>query len=452
MKPLSPRLRVWLTAGFVVVVLFGGVAAWVMLPPRALSFAGGRDVSLAAYQGPSPVGAPAELRSDSLIARGKYLTQAADCEVCHTREGGQPFAGGRAFKSPFGVLYSPNITADRETGIGAWSDADFLRAVHRGIAKDGERLYPAFPYESYTLITDDDVLAIKAYLFSLPIVHAPAPPDGLRFPFNQRWLMGMWALFYNPDQRFQPHEDRSPEWNRGAYLVEALGHCGDCHTPRNLAQAPDNRRKFGGTVISGWRAYNITPDSVSGIGTWSDDELVDYLRSGHAVGHGSAGGPMAEEVTASSSKLTPGDLHAMAAYLRSIPAIRTRELPAVRTEPASDSPKQTQAALDPRGREIFEGACVSCHGWSGVSLITRYATLTGDRAVNDLSAMNVVQIVLSGARAHTTDGLVLMPAFGDAYSDTEIAAVANYVTARLGAAPSQLTARDVARLRELSSQ
>jgi len=452
MKPLTPRLRVWLTVGLGLVVLIGGVAAWVMLPPGALSFAGGHGVSLAAYRGPSPVGVPAELRSVSLIARGKYLTQAADCEVCHSREGGQPFAGGRAFNTPFGVLYSPNITADRATGIGAWSDADFLRAVHRGIAKNGEHLYPAFPYESYTLIADADVLAIKAYLFSLPVVHAAPPPNALGFPFNQRWLMGIWAAFYNPDKRFQPHEDRSPEWNRGAYLVEALGHCGDCHTPRNLGQALDNRHKFAGTSISGWRAYNITPDPVSGVGSWSEDELAEYLSSGHAAGHGSAGGPMAEEVAASSSNLTRGDLQAMATYLRSVPAIRTRELPAVKTEPASDSPRLTQTAVDPRGREIFEGACASCHGWSGVSLLTSSATLTGSRAVNDRSAMNVVQVVLSGERIRTAEGLVLMPAFGDAYSDTEIAAVANYVTARFGAAPSRLTARDVARLRQPPSR
>ena len=158
------------------------------------------------------------------------------------------------------MIYSPNITADRETGIGAWTDADFIRAVHKGIAKDGQRLYPAFPYESYTLLADDDVRAIKAYLFSLPVAHATAPPNDLKFPFNQRWLMGIWSAFYNPDQRFRPLEDRSPEWNRGAYLVEGLGHCGDCHTPRNLAQALDNRRKFEGAVTDGWRAYNITPD------------------------------------------------------------------------------------------------------------------------------------------------------------------------------------------------
>ena len=449
MKPASARVRVFLIAGFVIVV-GGAVAAGLLVPPRALSFAGGHAVSLAAYQGPSPVGAPEELPVGDVIARGKYLAQAADCEVFHTREGGHAFAGGLAFKTPFGVLYSPNITADRETGIGAWSDADFLRAVHRGIAKDGERLYPAFPYESYTLMADDDVLAIKAYLFSLPVTHAAAPPNSLRFPFNQRWLMGIWAALYNPDQRFQPREDRSPEWNRGAYLVEALGHCGDCHTPRNLAQALDNRRKFGGTVISGWRAYNITPDLVSGIGAWSDDELAEFLRSGHAAGHGSAGGPMGEEVAASSSNLTGGDLHAIVIYLRSVPSIRTRDLPAVKTEPASDSPTLAQRVVEPRGRQIFEGACASCHGWSGVSLITRYATLTGDRAVNDLSAINVVQIVLSGAHALTAEGPVLMPAFGPAYSDTEVAAVANYVTARFGAAPSQLTAQDVARLRQAS--
>jgi len=450
MNAVSPRLGGWLIAGFVV-VLGGAVAAWLLLTPRALSFAGRHTVSLADYKGPSPIGVPPELHSGDVIARGKYLVQAADCKVCHTRVGGEAFAGGRAFETPFGVLYSPNITADRESGIGDWSDADFLRAVHEGIAKSGERLYPAFPYESYTLIADEDVLAIKAYLFSLPVARASVPPNNLRFPFNQRWLMGIWAAFYNPDQRFQPLEDRSPEWNRGAYLVEALGHCGDCHTPRNVAQAPDNRRKFAGAIVTGWRAYNITPDPVSGIGTWSDDELAEYLRSGHAVGHGSAGGPMAEEVAASSSSLTSGDLHAIVTYLRGIPAVATPGLPAVKTEAASDSAKLSRATPDPRGTEIFEGACASCHGWSGASPLTSYATLTGSRAVNDPSAINVAQIVLSGQGTHLSERLVRMPAFGGAYSDTEIAAVANYVTARFGAAPSRLTARDVARLRQFSS-
>jgi mono/diheme cytochrome c family protein len=449
-KPLSTASRAWLIGGLVVIVVLA-IGAWVLLPTRALSFAGGRTVSLAHYKGASPVGVPVELRSADLVTRGRYLTQAADCEVCHTREGGEPFAGGRAFKTPFGVLYSPNITADPQTGIGAWTDTDFLRAVHQGIAKDGERLYPAFPYDSYTLITDDDVLAIKAYLFSLAPVHATAPPNSLRFPFNQRWLMSFWGTFYNPNQRFRPHENRSAEWNRGAYLAEALAHCGECHTPRNLAQALDNRRKFAGAVTAGWRAYNITADPVSGIAAWHDAELAEYLRSGHAAGRGLAGGPMAEEIDVSTSTLAAADLNALIAYLRSIPGIRTSDLPATKSNPAPDSPEPMQTGIDPRGKEIFAGACVACHNWSGISFLTSYATLTGDRAVNDPSAINVAQIVLSGELRHTADGVVLMPSFGDAYSDTEIAAVANYVTARYGALPSHLTARDVARLRELSS-
>lgn len=449
MNQLSPRAPVRLIGGLVVVVVLA-IAAWYLLPPRALSFAGGRTVSLANYRGPSPVGVPAELSSADLVARGRYLTQAADCEVCHTREGGEPFAGGRAFKTPFGVLYSPNITADPETGIGTWTDGDFLRAVHKGIAKDGERLYPAFPYDSYTLIADDDVGAIKAYLFSLPVVHATAPANSLRFPFNQRWLMAIWAAFYSPDHRFRPHEDRNADWNRGAYLAEALTHCGECHTPRNLAQALNNRRKFVGAVTAGWHAYNITPDPVTGIGGWSDAELAEYLHSGHAAGRGLAGGPMGEEVDASTSKLTDADLHALITYLRSVPPLHTRDLPAPKTAPAADSP-QSVAGLDARGKQIFAGACASCHSWSGVSLLTNYATLTGDRAVNDPSAINVAQIVMSGEVRHTADGVVFMPSFGDAYSDTEIAAVANYVTARFGAVPSHLTAEDVAGLRKLSS-
>ena len=444
----SLRRKIILGVLAVVIVVAGAGVAWMLLPPRALSFAGGKPVQLKDYKGPSPVGVPAELRAADLVARGAYLAKAADCEVCHTAEDGQPYAGGRAFKTQFGTLYSPNITADSETGIGDWSDADFVRAVHKGVAKDGSRLYPAFPYESYTLIADDDVRAIKAYLFSLPPVHAPARADTLAFPFNRRWLMAFWSAFYNPDQRFQPHEDRSPEWNRGAYLVEALAHCGDCHTPRNLAQAPDNRQKFAGAVTQGWRAYNITADQASGIGAWTDDELATYLSTGHAVGRGSASGPMAEAVDVSLSTLSRADIHASVVYLRSVPAIASPDLPAPKPTPASDRPKAMTASFDPRGKQVFEGACASCHSWSGVSLLVNEATLTGNRSVNDRSATNVAQIVLSGARRQTTNGVVMMPAFGATYSDAEIAAVANYVVARFGAKISYLTAKDVAKLRQ----
>ena len=430
-----------------VLLVGGAAAAWAMLPPRALSFAGGGAVDLADYKGPNPTGAPPELASADVVARGKYLTQAADCVVCHTASGGQPYAGGLAIPTQFGVLYSPNITGDAQTGIGAWTDAQFLRAMHEGIGRDGQRLYPAFPYESYTLMTDADVLAIKAYLLSLPPAHAAAPPTQLKFPFNQRWLMAFWSAFYNPNQRFRPHPDRSPQWNRGAYLVEGLEHCGDCHTPRNLGQALDNRQKFAGAVAEGWRAYNITADHASGVGAWSDAALAEYLHDGHADGHGAAGGPMGEVVEAGLGPLTPGDTAAVVAYLRSVPAVHSQGLPAPVTQPASDAPKLMQASFDPRGKQIFEGACASCHGWSGVSLLTNDATLTGDRAINDASAINVAQMVIAGGGR---PGALRMPAFGAAYSDTEIAAVANYVTARFGAAPGRITAADVARLRRSS--
>ncbi len=444
------RLHVW-TVVIVAGLVFAGFALWAVLPTRALGFAGGRTVDLAAYKGPSPAGPPPELASADLVTRGAYLTKAADCVVCHTAPGGQPYAGGLAFPTPFGVLYSPNLTPDRQTGIGNWSDADLMRALHEGVGKDGQRLYPALPYEAYALLSDEDVRAIRAYLFSLAPVHATPPPNRLAFPFNQRWLMWFWAALYKPNDRFRPNLDRSPDWNRGAYLAEALAHCGDCHTPRNLAQAPDNRAKFVGTVTEGWRAFDITPDRASGVGAWSDGELLQYLQAGHATGHGSAGGPMAEAIDNSLAGLTPGDVHALVTYLRSVPARGDPNLPAPRTNPAGDFPHEALAAGDVHGRRLFAGACASCHAWSGVSLITDYATLTGDRAVNDPSAINVAQTIVAGSRRRTAEGVVMMPAFGKAYSDSEIAALANYVTGRFGSAASHITAKDVARLRRASA-
>jgi len=441
-------IRLGAIAGAVIVVL-GGAAAWYMLPPGAMAFASGNPVALVDYKGPSPVGVPPELRGASLLVRGKYLTEAADCQACHTTTGGKPFAGGRAFNTGFGYLYSPNITADRETGIGAWTDADFIRAVHKGIGRDGSRLYPAFPYESYTALTDEDVKAIKAYLFSLPPVHARPPQNQMMFPANQRWLMAFWSLAYNPDKRFEPHTDRSAEWNRGAYMVEALAHCGDCHTPRNPGQALDNRRKFGGAILDGWRAYNITQDRNSGIGAWTDRQIADYLKTGHTVGRGSAGGPMAEAVDVSLSKLAPSDIRAMVAYLRTIPPIATADLPAPKMAAASDSHRQ-MAGGTRRGKQVFQGACVSCHGWSGKSLLTPDATLVGSRSVNDVTATNVAQAVLNGIDRPAPS--LSMPSFRHAYSDAELAAVSNYVTARFGTRGSQITPKEVAKLRALSAR
>jgi mono/diheme cytochrome c family protein len=264
--------------------------------------------------------------------------------------------------------------------------------------------------------------------------------------------MIFWSFAFNADTRFAPNTAQSPEWNRGAYLAEALAHCGECHTPRNLAFALDNRKKFAGALTAGWRAFNITSDKGSGVGGWSDDDLFAYLSSGHASGRGTAAGPMGEAVDQSFGKMSPADIHALVAYVRSVPALASSDLPATLAPPAPASPKEGGATADAVGKRVFEQACVSCHNWTGVSAITPFATIAGARAVNDRTATNVAQIVISGTLRSSPRGVVSMPAFGGAYSDVEIAAVANYVTGRFGSAPSKITAQDVAALRGQTSR
>src|SRR6185295_7973972 len=322
-----------------VVVLVGlALLAWLVFRPGPMAFADGKRVELAAYTAGKPTGVPADFTESDPLARGRYLSEAADCEACHTAEHGERFAGGRPFDTDFGTIYSPNITPDKETGIGDWSDADFIRAVHEGIAKNGTRLYPAFPYAAYTYLTDEDVLAIKQYLFAQPAVKNKAPENALGWPYNQRGLMAIWGMFYNPKERFQPVADKSPSWNRGAYLTEALGHCGDCHTPRTMLQALDNRKKFAGGMAEGWRAYNLSSDKESGIGTWSAQDMEQYLKTGHSQNKGSAFGPMAQAVHLSFQKLTASDVAAIVEYVQSVPAVSTPDLPAPKVELASAHP------------------------------------------------------------------------------------------------------------------
>jgi mono/diheme cytochrome c family protein len=448
MSPASRRILISVVA---IVVVALGVGLWIIRGPGPLAFAEGPKVALTDYRGANPTGVPAALAQASLVERGAYLARAADCSACHTTQGGKEYAGGLGFKLPFGTLYSTNITPDKETGIGNYSDQDFLGAVHRGIRRDGARLYPAMPFTSYTYMTDADALAIKAYLFSLPPVRASIPANTLTFPFNQRWSMIFWSALFNPDRRFEPDTSKSPEWNRGAYLTEAMAHCGECHTPRNLGFALNNRQKFAGAVTAGWRAFNISSDKNTGVGAWSDDDLVSYLSIGHADGHGTASGPMGEAVDHSLSHLAQQDIRAVVAYLRTVPATASPDLPATLAPPAPASHRDGRGTQDPRGKMVFEGACVSCHGWTGESPISPFATLTGAWAVNDPSAANVAQIVISGTKRSTPPGAISMPAFGSSHSDAEIAAVANYVTARFGSKASRITAQDVAELRKQTS-
>jgi mono/diheme cytochrome c family protein len=402
---------------------------------------------------PELAGAPA---TAAVLARGEYLAKAADCAACHTVPGSQrPFAGGDGFRLTFGTLYSTNITADSETGIGAWSDDEFVRAVREGMRKDGQHLYPVFPYTSYTGLSRSDVLAIKTYLFSLPAIRQANRANELSSPFNQRWAVGFWKAAFFRSQRFAADASKSSQWNSGAYLATALGHCGECHTPRNFAFGLERSREFAGEEILGWRAYNITADPEHGIGSWSDDEIARYLTIGHADGRGSASGPMGEAVAHSLQYLDPSDTAALVSYLRDVPAqkgdhptdIDARPAPAMASTGLAPGPDAV--AANSQGRQLFEGACASCHLWNGTGLESRYAALLGTRAVNDLSGVNVTEAILHGADFKIGDREVFMPAFGAGYSNTEVAALTNYVIAHFGNKHSKVGPDEVAQLREL---
>jgi len=403
--------------------------------------------------GTAPVLAGAPANADP-VTRGEYLTRAADCVACHTsHDGGKPFAGGLAFKLPFGTIYSSNITADKETGIGDWSDDEFVRAVREGIRKDGKHLYPAFPYTAYTQLSRTDVLAIKAYLFSLPPVRQPERPNELGFPFNQRWAMGFWNAAFFRSQRFEPDTSRSPEWNAGAYLAGPLGHCAECHTPRNFGFALKHGEALAGEVVQGWRAYNITSDPTHGIGKWSDEALTEYLRTGHTQGHASAAGPMGEAIEYSLQYLKPEDTAALVTWLRTVPAregddpIVVDAAPKTMAASSAVAPGADDATADADGLRLFEGACASCHQFNGAGQQTAYASLAGTRGVNDPKGANVTEAILEGVKMRIGDNDVFMPAFGHAYSDTEVAALANYVIRHFGGKQGEVTPADVAKRR-----
>lgn len=382
--------------------------------------------------------------SSETIARGAYMAAAADCIACHTAEGGEAYAGGRAFELPFGTIYSPNITPDPQTGIGNWSDGEFLRAMHQGIDRQGEQLYPAFPYTSYSKMSDADALAIKAYLFTLPPARSIRKENDLRFPFDERRLVRFWNILFASRDRFQRERSRTELWNRGAYLVTAVGHCGECHTPRNLLYGL-SRKDLAGETMQGWTAWNITSDPDHGIGKWSVDDLMAYMRDGYAPGHGVASGPMKEAVDYSLSRLTEGDRRAIAVYLRSVEPVKSGPVPRAQVAARTDS--GTEVRHNALGMRIFEGACASCHRLDGEGLQTPAAALLGRRSVADPHGRNVIQTVLAGGSARAPHGHAFMPSFGVAYSDEEIAAASNYVLSHFGGQRASLDARDVAKAR-----
>jgi len=378
-----------------------------------------------------------------MVMRGEYLVRAADCVSCHTTSGHEPFSGGRQFDlGSMGKLYSPNITPDKETGIGTWSDDDFRAALQLGVGKGGVHLYPAFPYASFTLLSDADVLAIKAYLFSLKPVHAVAPPNAMRFPYDQRWLMAYWSWLFDPDHRLADDSSKPPEWNHGRYLVEALGHCGECHTSRNFLQAVERSKAYAGAITQKWKAYDITPDKATGIGDWSDDDLVSYLSTGFAKGHGPAGGPMAEAVSNSLRFLPAADIHAVVTYLRSLTPIPSAVPSAIATGAQADPPSET--ADVGYGRQVYVRECASCHRLNGRGVQSEYEALGGSETVSDPQAINLTQAVLYGSSIDTVNGHVQMLGFGGGLSNLDVAAVVNYTAQQLGGHSPGLSPQDIA--------
>jgi mono/diheme cytochrome c family protein len=356
---------------------------------------------------------------DALVARGRALATAGDCVACHTAPGGGNFAGGLGLETPFGIIRTANLTPDKATGIGTWSGDDFARAMAEGVRPDGKRLYPAFPYPYYARVSREDVDAIYAYLRTLPPVANAVDRDTLPFPYSMRGLMRGWNLLFFSGKPFVADPKRSSDYNRGAYLVEGLGHCGACHTPLNRFGANKGSSYLQSNRISGWTAPNITADARLGIGAWSIEDIVTYLRTG-ANTTNLASGPMAEVVTHSTSQMPIEDLRAIAVYLKERGG----------TGEAAPAPV---AAGDPAmlvGQAIFVDTCAACHGRDGGGVSGLFPRLAGNPVVQQTDPASLARVVLGGARAAATTGAPTspaMPSFGYRLGDAQVAAVLTYV-------------------------
>ncbi len=381
---------------------------------------------------------PAAQTTPEDIARGKALTVAGDCASCHTADAAKPFAGGKRIDTPYGGIYAPNLTPDRETGLGAWSDDEFYRALRFGVARDGSRYYPAFPYPNFTRLTRQDILAIRAYLATLePVSNAPRAPE-LRWPFNYRVVMRGWNwLFFKPGI-LMPDQQKSAEWNRGRYLVEGVAHCGACHTPKTIFGADKRGRTLGGGRVAGMFAPRLDGAERSGLKSWSVEDITEYLQSGrNARSH--AGELMSEVVVNSTSKMSDADIRAIAIYLK--------DLPAGAAEPQVTPPSPAQMA---EGKKLYDGACVACHEADGSGSPRIYPPLPGNANLQSADASSTLRIILDGAETVTTPRAPnkgSMPAYAAKMTDQQIADVTNYIRNAWGNAALSVTADQVARAR-----
>lgn len=425
-------LRLPLPVLLALLALLAGFAAWAAVAWPRVDFIPARS-------------AQAWAATPDNVARGAYLARAGDCIGCHSARGGAAYAGGRAIDTPFGRLYGPNLTPDAATGIGAWSADDFWHALHNGVGRDGRLLYPAFPYTHYTKVRRDDADALYAYLRSLPAVRQPNRRHELRFPYDSQLALAGWRLLY-----FRPGvhgEDRArpADWNRGAYLVEGLGHCSACHSPRNMLGGSAEGLSGGLIPTIGWYAPSLTASDEAGLGASKLPHIVQLLRTGVAP-QGAVSGPMADVVEQSLQHLTEADLHAMAVYLKALPAAPVRHAPAA-------PPPET--VMKP-GRQLYQTHCADCHGGDGRGAVTgagagagagaaiAYPALAGNRTLTMEEPVNAIRIVLNGGFPPSTAGNPRpygMPPYSPVLSDAEVAAVLSYVRASWGnAAPAVMPA------------
>ncbi|MES2244122.1 MAG: molybdopterin cofactor-binding domain-containing protein [Pseudomonadota bacterium] len=400
----------------------------------------------AALLGWRPAIAPVLSSSSSIytavtIERGRQLAAAGDCVVCHTAPGGIPNAGGRAMETPFGKIFTTNLTPDAQTGIGLWSFSAFQRAMREGISRDGHHLYPAFPYTAFAKTSDEDLTALYAYLMAQPAVRSETPATQLAFPFNVRPLMAAWNAMFHDPAPYRTDPTQTVEWNRGAYLVNGLGHCGACHTPRNALGAERGGPAFlSGAVVDGWEAPALTALSRAPV-PWTSGELYRYLRSGYSLQHGAAAGPMGP-VVKELGALPDDDIRAMASYLTSFNQPLAEPESAERARLVVSSAQQSGAALPGPGQRLFNGACASCHhDGDGPKLLGVNTPLALNSKLHSERPDNLIRVILDGIRAPATAAIGFMPAFQHSLDDDQIATLASYMRSRY--APDQPAWKDL---------
>jgi len=410
--------------------MIASVIAGILIAGAIAAFALAWRPAIATIEPPAPQSFDA-----ALVKRGRDLAAIGNCNDCHTVRGGKAFAGGFPVPTPFGTIYSSNITPDAETGIGRWSEAAFRRAMRSGVDRDGQHLYPTFPYDHFTNVTDADDQALYAYLMTRQPVHAPAHENQLSFPLDQRLVIAGWKLLFLRHGSYRPDNTQSAEWNRGAYLVEGLAHCGACHTPRNALGAERASAQFAGGDVENWHAYAINAQSPAPV-PWDADALFAYLRDGWHPDHGVARGPMAQ-VVSNLSEVPQSDIRAIATYMAAVfgapTADRKRRGEAVLAQ--AKSPAAQASQVDAAGASIYAATCATCHE-AGRPLPYGGVNLALSTAISSPDPRNAANIVLSGVRPVEGERSPIMPGFASSMNDGQISALLNYLRARFSNQPA----------------